>query len=148
MIKSHTDPVGELGISGVGKKDDEGKLRWDLLPLKEIEDIVKIYTFGAEKYGDNTWQNLKGGYNRYKAAMFRHLMEFEKGNINDEESGLNHLAHMAWNAIAMLYLSKPKESVGDKIKKDVATCVNIMIDENTKLLDYINEIKQQLNFES
>ena len=131
-----------------GKKYDEGKLRWDLLPLKEVEDIVKIYTFGAEKYGENTWQKVSNGYNRYKAAMFRHLMEFEKGNINDEESGLNHLAHMAWNAIAMLYLSKPKESVGDKIKKDVTACVNIMIDENTKLLDYINEIKQQLNFES
>ena len=117
MIKSHTDPVGELGISGVGKKDDEVKLRWDLLPLKEIEDIVKIYTFGAEKYGDNTWQNLKGGYNRYKAAMLRHLMEFEKGNVNDDESGYPHLAHMCWNAIAMLYLSSRKKDVEDKIKK-------------------------------
>ena len=93
-------------MSNESKKYDEGKLRWDLLPLKEIEDIVKIYTFGAEKYGDNTWQNLKGGYNRYKAAMFRHLMEFEKGNVYDDESGMNHLAHMCWNAIAMLHLSK------------------------------------------
>lgn len=29
-----------------GKKNDyqDGKLRWDLLPLEEIEDIVKLYT--------------------------------------------------------------------------------------------------------
>ena len=26
------------------------KLRWDLLPLQEIEDIVEVYTAGAEKY--------------------------------------------------------------------------------------------------
>ena len=43
-----------------GKKNDfqDGKLRWDLLPLEEIEDIVKVYTSGANKYGENTWQLL------------------------------------------------------------------------------------------
>lgn len=131
-----------------GKKYDQGKLRWDLLPLTLIEDIVKIYTFGANKYGENTWQNLEGGYNRYKAAMFRHLMEFEKGNVNDNESGLNHLAHMAWNAIAMLYLSKPIKvdaNVEEKIKKDVIDYVNIIIEKNKNLIDDINNIKQQLN---
>lgn len=87
------------------KKYDQGKLRWDLLPLNLIEKIVEIYTFGAEKYGPNTWQNLEDGYNRYKAAMFRHLMEFEKGNVVDDESGREHLAHMVWNSIAMLYMS-------------------------------------------
>ena len=71
-------------------KDDykDHKLRWDLLPLGDIEDIVKLYTAGAVKYGDNSWQELPDGYNRYKAAMFRHL------------------AAVAWNAIAMLHLSK------------------------------------------
>lgn len=96
-----------------GKKYDQGKLRWDLLPLTLIEDIVKIYTFGAQKYGENNWQKLKDGYNRYKAAMFRHLMEFEKGHVNDNESGLNHLAHMCWNAIAMMYMAKPIEVKSD-----------------------------------
>lgn len=87
------------------------KLRWDLLPLKEIEDIVKVYTAGADKYGPNKWQGLSDGYNRYKGAMLRHLMEYEKGNIVDEETGCLHLAAVAWNAIAMLYCSKQaKES--------------------------------------
>lgn len=88
-------------------KDD--KLRWDLLPLEEIEDIVKVYHQGAKKYADNSWQNLDNGYQRYKAAMFRHLIEYEKGNDIDEETGCRHLAQVAWNAIAMLYFSKHKE---------------------------------------
>lgn len=88
-------------------KDD--KLRWDLLPLEEIEDIVKVYHQGAKKYADNSWQNLENGYQRYKAAMFRHLIEYEKGNDIDEETGCRHLAQVAWNAIAMLYFSKHKE---------------------------------------
>lgn len=84
------------------------KLRWDLLPLQEIEDIVRVYTAGADKYGDNTWQNLDNGYQRYKAAMLRHLLEYEKGNEIDEETGCRHVAQVAWNAIAMLYYSKQK----------------------------------------
>lgn len=91
-----------------GKKNDyqDGKLRWDLLPLEEIEDIVKLYTAGSIKYGDNNWQNLENGYQRYKAAMLRHLLEYEKGNKVDDETKVNHLAAVAWNAIAMLYLDK------------------------------------------
>ena len=44
-----------------GKKNDyqDGKLRWDLLPLEEIEDIVKLYTAGSIKYGDNNWQTQR-----------------------------------------------------------------------------------------
>lgn len=91
-----------------GKKNDfiDGKLRWDLLPLEEIEDVVKVYTAGSKKYGDNTWQLLDNGYQRYKAAMFRHLLEYEKGNKIDADTGCQHLAQVAWNAIALLWLDK------------------------------------------
>lgn len=81
------------------------KLRWDLLPLELIEEVVKVYTAGAEKYGENRWQNLPNAYQRYKAAMLRHLVEHEKGNIFDSETGSRHLAQMIWNGIAMLYAS-------------------------------------------
>lgn len=93
------------------KKNDrkDGKLRWELLPLQTLEEIVKIYTFGADKYGPNTWQNLENGYERYKAALLRHLVSYEKGETYDEESGIHALAHMAWNAIAMLYIAIERE---------------------------------------
>lgn len=90
------------------KKNDrlDDKLRWELLPLEDIEDIVKVYTAGAKKYGPNTWQNLPDGYNRYKAALLRHLVEYDKDNKIDEETGCHHLAAVAWNAIAMLHIAK------------------------------------------
>lgn len=93
------------------KKNDikDGKLRWELLPLETLEEVVKIYTFGAQKYGPNTWQGLENGYERYKAALLRHLVLFEKGETHDEESGIHALAHMAWNAIAMLHLALQDE---------------------------------------
>ena len=107
------------------KKNDfkDHKLRWDLLPLKEIEDVVKVYTAGADKYGPNMWQNLPDGYNRYKGAMLRHLVEYEKCNEVDEETGCLHLAQMVWNAIAMLYCSKRKtnpETLVSKLDERIA----------------------------
>lgn len=94
-----------------GKKNDrkDGKLRWELLPLETIEEIVRIYTFGADKYGPNNWMNLENGYERYKAALLRHLVSYEKGETLDKESGFHSLAHMAWNAIAMLHLAMRNE---------------------------------------
>ena len=89
------------------------KLRWNLLPLDLIEEIVKVYHFGAQKYAPNTWQNLENGYDRYKAALFRHLVAFEKGETHDPESGLNHLSHVAWNALAILHFSLQKETHHD-----------------------------------
>lgn len=102
----------------VGKKDDfkDHKLRWDLLPLQEIEEIVKVYTAGAKKYGDNSWQNLDNGYQRYKAAMLRHLLEYEKGNTFDDETKCHHLAAVAWNAIAMLYYDKHNKGLKHESK--------------------------------
>lgn len=90
------------------KKNDraDGKLRWELLPLEDMEEIVKVFHAGAEKYGANNWQNLPNGYERYKAALFRHLLEHEKGHWKDDETGCIHLAQVAWNAIAMLHIAK------------------------------------------
>lgn len=84
----------------------DDKLRWDLLPMAEIEDIVRVYHAGAKKYGPNRWQNLPDGFERYRAAMFRHLMEYMKGNKIDSDTGCMHLAQVCWNAIAMLWYDK------------------------------------------
>lgn len=84
----------------------DDKLRWDLLPMEEIEDIVRVYHAGAKKYGSNNWQNLDDGFERYRAAMFRHLMEYMKGERVDSDTGCFHLAQCAWNCIAMLWYDK------------------------------------------
>ena len=84
----------------------DDKLRWELLPLLEVEDLVAVYTAGAKKYGPNRWQHLPDGIQRYKAALLRHLVEWEKGNKIDEETMCYHLAQVAWNAISMLHLDK------------------------------------------
>lgn len=97
------DPIENKSV-----KNDiiDDKLRWDLLPMEEIEDIVKVYHAGAKKYGPNKWQNLDNGFERYRAAAARHLMEYMKGERVDSDTGCFHLAQYAWNCIAMLWYDK------------------------------------------
>ena len=96
-----------------GLKFDSGKPRWDLLPLRLVQHIVEVFTFGASKYGANNWQHLNNGYDRYKAALFRHLVKHENGQTLDEESGLPHLAHAAWNALVLIQFGYCMGEKGD-----------------------------------
>ena len=112
--------------NGKGMKNDfkDDKLRWDLLPMKEIEDIVRVYHMGAKKYAENNWQNLNNGFERYRAALFRHMIEYMKGERIDPDTGCYHLAQVAWNAIAMLWFDKhgkgliPLDKPEDADRKD------------------------------
>ena len=108
------------------KKNDrlDGKPRWELLPLPDLEDIVEVYTFGAEKYGPHTWRDLEDGFDRYKAALLRHLVSFDRGEEFDKESGLPALAHMAWNAISMLAIWNDKQKVKQSKEKENETTQN------------------------
>lgn len=70
----------------------------DPLALKVVGEVAG---FGARKYAR---YNYLRGYDwslSYDAGQ-RHLMEFWSGNDLDEESGLPHVAHAAWQALALL----------------------------------------------
>lgn len=97
-----------------GRKNDflDDKLRWDLLPMEDVEQVVKVLHAGAKKYGPNNWKNLPDAYQRYKGAMFRHLVEVEKGNAIDEDTGCFHIAQVVTNALFMLHV-KRKEYEGN-----------------------------------
>ncbi len=112
-------------------KYDDGKPRWELLPLPDIEDIVKVYTFGAQKYGPDKWRKLNNGFKRYKAALLRHLVSFEKGEEFDHESHLPALAHMAWNAIAMLAIWNDEQKLKSKEEQN-ENVKNALSDGNDK----------------
>lgn len=77
------------------------KPRWDLLPIDELAGVVDVYTAGAKKYGENRWQSLPNGVNRYLGAFFRHLTAHKRGEHFDPEDGCLHLDKCIWNMIAV-----------------------------------------------
>jgi hypothetical protein len=89
-----------------GMKFDDDKLRWDLLPLEPIEELVKVITFGAKKYAPNNWRKVDNGFKRYYAACMRHIVAHMHGELNDAESGISHLAHAICNLVFMYELQE------------------------------------------
>lgn len=88
-----------------GKKYDTGKNRMGLMCenfSRALCEVAKVSTFGANKYGENSWQNLDNAKSRYMDALCRHLFKHLQGEKVDDESGLLHLSHLAWNALALL----------------------------------------------
>jgi hypothetical protein len=87
-----------------GLKFDNDKPRWDLLPLKPIEDIVKVLTFGAKKYGPDNWRQVENAKDRYFAALMRHLVAWRAGEKIDSESSMPHIAHALCNLVFLYEL--------------------------------------------
>lgn len=83
-----------------GRKDDEGKLRFDLIPPRALILLAKVYTTGAEKYDDRNWE--KGmSWSRIYGAIQRHLWKFWNGEKMDEETGVPHLINAAWGCFTL-----------------------------------------------
>lgn len=100
MIQSFNKPVTDT------KKDDAGKLRFDLVsPLFE-EAVADVLTYGADKYAPNQWKEVENAKDRYYAALRRHLSAWRKGEKIDSESGKSHLAHAACNIMFLLELDE------------------------------------------
>lgn len=79
-----------------GKKDDVGKLRWGLLPIEQVEEVVRTLTHGSAKYGDDNWKKVAPW--QYIDAHGRHIAAWLKGEKKDPGSKTHHLA----NAICCL----------------------------------------------
>lgn len=76
---------------------NEGKTRYDLVPAFAQEEYTKVLTMGANKYGDNNWQNGMS-WSKIIASLKRHIAAIENGEDYDFESGLLHSAHVMCNA--------------------------------------------------
>jgi len=93
-----------------GKKFDNGKLQWHLLPIRPLKQIVRVMQFGADKYGPFDWQRLKDPEERYYNALLRHIFAWREGEKLDPETGIHHLAHAGANIIFLLWFDNEKLS--------------------------------------
>lgn len=90
-----------------GAKDDDGKIRPGLVFrgfARALREVARVSTYGANKYTEGGWQSVPNAQVRYEDAKLRHELEAACGDLRDGESGLLHLAHAAWNALAVLEL--------------------------------------------
>lgn len=98
-----------------GVKWDQDKPRWDLFQWGAAEQIVRVAMYGATKYDDWNWaKGMRWG--RVAASCLRHLVSWLRGEDNDPETGLSHLAHAGWNVLALLDFTLNQRGTDDRFK--------------------------------
>lgn len=92
------------------KKNDAGKLRYDLIPPEPLRELARVYTIGAAKYADDNWK--KGlARERVIAALMRHMEKYRAGEQIDAEDGQYHLSSVAWCAFTLLWYDLNSEAL-------------------------------------
>jgi len=107
----------EVRITDPKTGGQKGKKRAQLSAVDPaaILRVAEVAGFGAEKYER---LNFARGYawSLSYDALQRHLHAFWGGENNDPESGLPHLAHAAWHALALLTFSERGRGFDDRIE--------------------------------
>ena len=114
MNPFNTEAVGEKDPHGLnphapGAKLDSGKVRPGLVLgafSSALHKVCEVGTYGAKKYSDNGWLSVPDAEPRYEDALLRHWLMYKTGQVLDPETGLPHIAHLAWNALAILELTE------------------------------------------
>lgn len=117
LKNKETDPTGKIA-GEKGAKLDCGKNRLSLVLgsfAPALWEVGKVGTFGAEKYTDDGWQSVPNRLQRYEDAMLRHWAKIHMGEEKDQDSGLLHAAHLAWNALAILYATLENKNADTKL---------------------------------
>lgn len=91
-----------------GSKNDDGKPMVSLIDPQWLLATSAVLTFRAKKYAKDNRKHVDNAHDRYLSAAYRHLLAFQSGEINDQESGLHHLAHATCCLMFLHHMSTQK----------------------------------------
>ena len=97
-----------------GVKNDGEKPRWDLLPYREVGEIVDVLSFGMKKYSPDNWKRVPEPRRRYFAAMMRHMTAWWDGESHDPETNKSHLAHAGACLLFLMWHDKERTCSPEK----------------------------------
>lgn len=105
--------IGDVNSNerGSGTRYNDSKPDLSLIPLCTLEDEARVWMYGKAKYA--AWNWAKGmPWSAPLACLMRHMAAWQRGEENDPESGLPHLAHAMCN-LRMLTLYSRTYKEGD-----------------------------------
>ena len=84
-------------------KELKGKPEYAVLPWDAIEEVVRVFEYGAKKYKAPFTYRSGVAFSNLASAAFRHLvLWFFFREDHDKESGCLHLAHVAANVMMII----------------------------------------------
>jgi hypothetical protein len=105
-----------------GRKDDAGKLRYDLIPAYPLAEVARVYTIGASKYDDRNWENGLA-WGRVFRALIGHAWKWWRGQKYDAVDGQHHLSSVVWCAMALMEYEVTHPELDDRGRKDMSDVV-------------------------
>lgn len=88
-----TTPIPITEDADPGRKYDEGKPRFDLIPPLASLDLAHVLEFGSRKYSDDNWKKVSDLEKRYLRAALSHINAHQRGQCFDSETNRLHLTH-------------------------------------------------------
>jgi hypothetical protein len=105
-------------VSETGGEKGQKPAQASTLDAVSLLKLAEVAGFGARKYAAHNY--LKGyAWSLSLDALHRHLWAFMSGQDLDEESGLPHMAHAAWHALALVSFMERGLGTDDRFKGDV-----------------------------
>jgi hypothetical protein len=82
--------------TGAVRDLQEGKGRMDLLPIRAILEVSKVFEAGAKRYAARNWE-AGIPLSRFMDSGLRHAMKWLRGDRDEP-----HLAQACWNFLCLL----------------------------------------------
>jgi hypothetical protein len=94
-----------------GLKFDEGKQKWDSLPLEILEPLADLMEAGRKKYGKfNCLNPFENSDERFWNSRMRHMASCQHNPLaTDPETGCYHEAAIAFASLMRLHHAKFEE---------------------------------------
>ena len=103
----------------LAERFNNNKLSWHNFPMFLLRPLMMVAQYGAKKYA--AFNFLKGApQSQYLDCIKRHLDAYEDPSVDDldAESRVNHLGHVAWNALVAIYMLEKFPELDDRYKLD------------------------------
>ena len=99
---------------------NQGKIKWSLVDWKSLEPMVRVLEMGAKKYAPYNWS--KGmPVTEVSESLLRHMFAYLDGELDDNESKIEHLGHVMCNCMFLIHIMREKPEFDDRViinKKD------------------------------
>ncbi len=95
---------------------DKGKPQFELIPQWGLLELAKVAEYGKRKYGKHNYAEYADNWDWLEPAgsILRHTFAFLRGEWLDDESGLAHLAHAAFNCLLLVDLYTHQKGTDDR----------------------------------
>ncbi|MDQ6721209.1 MAG: DUF5664 domain-containing protein [Candidatus Dormibacteraeota bacterium] len=113
--------AGEVRVvSPTGGEKGQKPAQASTLDARALLILAEVGGFGTRKYAPHNY--LRGyAWSLSLDALQRHVWAFQAGEDVDPESGLPHMAHAAWHALALVSFHARGLGVDDRFRQEAGT---------------------------